>query len=201
MGDVKMPDPQWLSIALEEYKSLRTESLTAMGNQQTTLRFGTTVLGVTLGLAVKAEADIHARFWVFSLLVPILALVFFALYSTEFGRMVRVGRYIDAVETKINAMFPPNMKSPLGWEKWLDKLGPGSEKPRLPYYWGVPAIFIATTTFSTAMAYASRKGGPFLPPLNTLVVFSIWFIVVFMMLRIMNKLRTLRQHYEKFPVR
>jgi hypothetical protein len=190
-----MPDQQWLGAALEEYKSLRTESLTAMANQQATLRFGTTALGVTLGLAVNAQAE--ARFWAFSLLVPIFALVFYALYAIEFGRMVRVGRYIDAVETKINLMFS-NLPSPLGWEKWLDTPGPRSKKPRLPYYLAVPIMFFAATTFSTVMAYVFRKDGPFYPQWNTLMLVLVWLLVMTVIFQISSTLKNLREYYNKF---
>jgi hypothetical protein len=193
-----MPDQQWLGAALEEYKSLRTESLTAMTNQQATLRFGTTALGVTLGLAVNAQAE--ARFWAFSVLVPIFALVFFSLYAIEFGRMVRVGRYIDAVETKINSIFSDSPSpSPLGWEKWLDTSGPRSKKPRLPYYLAVPIMFFTATTFSTIMAYVFRKDGPFNPQWNTLMLISIWFLIVVVIFQISSTLSKLREYYNKFP--
>jgi hypothetical protein len=112
----------WLIVALEEYKSLRTESLTAMANQQATLRFGTGTLGVALTLAVKAEPV--ERFWVFSCLIPMVSLMFFSLYAIEFGRMVRVGTYIDDVEGRINKILDYNSnvtepEAPLGWETWL----------------------------------------------------------------------------------
>jgi len=120
----------WFNAALKEYDSLRTESLTAMKNQQSTLQFGTAVLGVSLGLAFNVQ-DPKARFLAFSVLIPVLSLVFFILYAIEFGRMVRVGRYIDAVERRINALFT-NMEGPLGWEQWLEH-NVGNRTPRLAF--------------------------------------------------------------------
>ena len=190
-----MADPQWLSAALEEYKSLRTESLTAMANQQSTLRYGTTAVGITLGLAMNAQ-QAEARFWAFSCLIPVLALVFFALYAIEFGRMVRVGRYIDALEAKINLLFP-DMPHPLGWEKWLDTSVSGI-RPRLPYYWAAPIMFLAATTFSSITAYVFRAGGPFCPQWNVLLLVAAWVIIVALIVHIMFTLRSLRGHYDKY---
>lgn len=192
-----MPDQQWFSAALEEYKSLRTESLTAMANQQATLRFGTTALGVTLGLAVNAQSE--ARFWAFLLLVPLFALVFFALYAIEFGRMVRVGKYIEAVETKISLMFPDTLPA-LGWEKWLDTPRIRDERPRLPYYWAVPLMFVAATTFSSIMACVFRKDGPFDPQWNTLMIALIWLLTMAVILHIIKTLATSRKYYHKFKI-
>ena len=190
-----MVDPQWLSAALEEYKTLRTESHTAMTNQQSTLRYGTTAVGVTLGLAMNAQ-QAEARFWAFSCLIPILALVFFALYAIEFGRMVRVGRYIDALESKINLMFP-DTTHPLGWERWLDTPVSGI-RPRLPYYWATPIMFLAATTFSSIMAYVFRGGGPLCPQWNVPLLVATWIIVVALIVRIMFTLRALRGQYDKY---
>jgi hypothetical protein len=194
-----MPDQQWLGVAIEEYKSLRTESLTAMANQQATLRFGITALGIILGLAVNAKAE--ARFWAFSLLVPLFALVFYALYAIEIGRMVRVGRYIDAVETNINSEFS-NLSSPLGWEKWLDTPTPDLRKrrPRLPYYSAVPIMFGAAITFSSVMAYVFRKDGPFYPQWNILMIFLIWLLALVIIFMISFKLMNSRKYYNDFTV-
>lgn len=190
-----MIDSQWFAAVFEEYKSLRTESVTAMANQQSTLRFGTTAVGVTLGLAMNAQ-HAEAKFWAFALLAPVLALVFFALYAIEFGRMVRVGRYIDEIETKVNSMFP-DVKNPLGWEKWLDTPVSGV-KPRLPFYWAAPMIFVAAITFSSAMAYVFRNGGPFCPQWNTFLLTLVWIVTVGLVSRIVLTLRTLRESYDKY---
>jgi hypothetical protein len=174
----------WLNVALEEYKSLRTESLTAMGNQQATLRFGIAVLGVILGLAVTAKDDFHFRFYLLSLLCPIFTLLVFALYAIEFGRMVRVGRYIEYIEIEINSMVTdktPLNKPPLKWETWLNTLQeiprtspPLKQKgngPRIPFYFAIPATFLIVTIFSTFMACLSP--GPFDPARNIIMSVSV----------------------------
>ena len=46
---------QWLSAALAEYSSLRTESLSSMQYQQSALSFGTAAMGVLLGFGVTGE--------------------------------------------------------------------------------------------------------------------------------------------------
>ena len=180
------PDQQWLNMALEEYKALRTESLNAMGNQQATLRLGTGVIGVTIGLASNVQEDI-SKFFLFAVVIPAFTLIFFAMYAIEFARMARVGRYIEYVETEIDKVLPKsNRPSPLRWETWLSTTKRRGVDPRLPYYITIPATFGLSTVFSGIMAYSA---GPFslrwniaLPVLMcTLVLLIIGYISVGLM--------------------
>jgi hypothetical protein len=194
-----MSDQEWLDVALEEYKSLRTESLTAMANQQATLRFGMTALGTALALAVNAkEAE---RFLLFSVLIPIFSLLFFCLYAIEFERMARVGIYIKNVEQNINLIFPlPQpagihfIQPPLGWETWLSTENKNG-KTRLRYYWSIPLIFISVTIFSSGMAFLSLEKGPF-GEWNLWLLLAIFILVMSVIFYIIWNLLDAETHYK-----
>lgn len=191
-------DPQWLSVTLEEYKSLRAESLTAMANQQAVLRLGIAVIGFAITLSVGVD-DGRVRYYLFAILIPIFCLFFFTLYAIEFARMVRVGRYIENVEAKMNMLFSSQLP-PLGWETWLNK-GVGREekkKPRLPYYAVVPATFLLTTAFSAVIAFPFHAEGPFSPSSNLLMLSAIGLIAVALICAISLRLVDLRKEYDKY---
>ena len=222
-------DEHWLAVVLEEYKSLRTESLTAMANQQATLRFGTAALGaIIVGLAVKAPAE--ARFWAFLFLMPLLSLVFFALYAIEFGRMVRVGWYISELEKAINDKFPIDNKNPhpLGWETWLntpqekainsefpedkkpsewasvfaDKKYKGKFRfPRLRFYLAIPIIFFLTTAFSLFLAFVFQNDVSLNWQIKWLMIVVMLIFATCTIYYIGSNLQKLQSDYIDFPYR
>jgi len=186
---------QWLIVILEEYKSLRTESLTSMQNQQSILRFGITALGVLLGLAFTVE-DLTDRFAILTLLIPALSLVFFLIYGIEFGRMVRVGRYIENIERRINMKIKHfnNLKEPLGWEQWLE-FRVDNQTPRLPFYYSVPGMLLAPAVFSNIMACLHS---PFCLQITLRWSISSAVICIIAIAIISLRLMSLRKSYGKF---
>lgn len=119
MSSDQESDRLWIQTALEEYKSLRTESLESMKGQQTTLRFGTATIAILIsaGFNIWEQNSILPEiiFWVFN---PILCYLIHIIWIGEVARMMRAGLYISKIEKKINS-FIDNSESPLGWENWL----------------------------------------------------------------------------------
>ncbi len=142
----------WLSTALAEYNSLRTESIQSMQYQQSILSLGTAAIGVLLGFGVTGSNE--AKLILLSVVVPLFAMVVYILYGIEFMRMIRVGRYLDALEQYVNSQF--EFPLPLGWEGWLDGRGTskGSGKPRICLYWAVPLLFLLIAFGSIALGSA-----------------------------------------------
>lgn len=109
----------WIQTALEEYKSLRTESLESMKGQQTTLRFGTATITILIsaGFNIWDQNSILPEiiFWVFN---PVLCYLVLIIWIGGVARMMRAGLYISNIEKKINT-FINSSQSPLGWENWL----------------------------------------------------------------------------------
>ncbi len=140
---------RWLSAALAEYNTLRTESIQSMQYQQSTLSLGTAAIGVLLGFGVTGDSE--AKLILLNVVVPLFAIVVYVLYGIEFMRMVRVGRYIDALEQYVNSHFEAPL--PLGWEGWLDGRGTpnGAGKPRICLYWAVPLLILLIAFGSIAL--------------------------------------------------
>lgn len=215
---------QWLAVTLEEYKALRTESLTAMKNQHSILSLGATFAGIAFSFSVGA--DPQAQYLLFAVLIPLFTLMFFTMYAQEFSRMVRVGRYIEDIETKMRTMFN-DFPAPLKWETWLSTGGfkVSKEKrkrglnaqplkllkvptekgalppPRLPYYPAVPVMFGAINLFSFIMSWKQLTAGP-MPSKwwNLGLSFVIFVVVIGMMIDLSIKLKTLRDRYDIYFV-
>jgi hypothetical protein len=107
----------WLSSALSEYSSLRTESLQAMQAQQTILQFGITGVAVLTGLGLQSDDKLLAIL-VLLFLVPLLSIFFVSIWFVEIFRSIRAGMYIACLEKKINAVIGGTVRA-LEWESWL----------------------------------------------------------------------------------
>lgn len=108
----------WLEIAIEEYKTLREESLTSMKMQQSILTFGTATIGliITTGFNVWDKTPLPEILFLF--LAPAIVYLIILVWLGEVGRMFRAGRFIADIEDKINLQFPGKEKA-LTWENWL----------------------------------------------------------------------------------
>jgi hypothetical protein len=49
--------PHWIDVTLNEYRTLREESLQALRQQQTVLQLGLAAVGVLTGIGVQARED------------------------------------------------------------------------------------------------------------------------------------------------
>jgi hypothetical protein len=108
----------WHDVALEEYKALRAEILTAMQMQYTTLTFGTAAIGVLFGFGAnvwKASDALPAEI-VFLIAVPALAYLVLVIWMGEVTRMIRAGQYVRFLESRINRAVH---RGALGWETFL----------------------------------------------------------------------------------
>jgi hypothetical protein len=109
---------EWVDVALEEYRTLRQESLEAINRQLQILGLGTTASGVVLGLGVKASAGSATAAVLLVFFSPLLDLLVAILWLGEMERMVRAGRHIATLEQRISAEFP-EQPPPLDWEQSL----------------------------------------------------------------------------------
>jgi len=120
---------EWISIALEEYKSLRAESLASIQSQQSSLRFGLIALVGLLSLSVKLLLDNNLlSLPLFLFFIPIASYISLTIWLGEVTRMMRVGQYLMVLENKINKKVKGN---PLFWENWLRSGLINNKKPQL----------------------------------------------------------------------
>lgn len=124
-----MPTPtnssssEWYAAALEEYKTLREESLSAVDRQQSIVRFGVALVGTLIGLGIRAQYDTYVGSLVLTIFVPIVVYLILALWLGEVERSVRAGAVVAALECKLGLeLAEPRVV--LGWERWLRGLGP-----------------------------------------------------------------------------
>jgi hypothetical protein len=112
---------RWLQGALEEYRSLREESLQGLRAQQLGVQIGVTLLAALIGVGVGV-ADQLTRAVLLDVAVPLLAIFLTILWQGELERSVRVGRYLADRERVISKVgFLPRRPPPMDWENWLSR--------------------------------------------------------------------------------
>jgi len=108
----------WIDAALEEYRSLREESLQAIDRQVRVLGLGTTASGVVLGLGVKTGTSVSTATILLVFFSPLLAFLVCVLWLGEMERMVRAGAQVATIERRISGRIDPS-DPPMGWENSL----------------------------------------------------------------------------------
>lgn len=139
-------------ILLEEYRTLREESLTAMKNMIAVLSFGIAAVGAVFSFALAKQASTFSSLiLIFGL--PSLAWCVLVIWLGEYRRMQRVGTFLRKLENTINvravedkiSSCPTNML--LSWETHLraDRV-----HMSLPYN-TIVSLFVATSAISLAI--------------------------------------------------
>lgn len=132
----------WIEVVIEEYKTLREESLTAMQLQQAVLRYGVAIVGLLTVTAFHLWSDRLLSGAVLFVFVPLVSYLILIIWMGEVARMMRVGWFLRELEDKINKHFPNN-KPALTWENFLrDKSG--HQTPQLNWnYFGIIGLFLS----------------------------------------------------------
>lgn len=144
---VSEQDPSWTSVALEEYRSLRQESLQAIDRQHQILSLGAATSGVLLGIGVKERPGSTGAVVLLMVLMPLLAALVLRLWMGEFGRMVRAGAFVAQLEHKIGSRYKYD-EAPLSWESELRKGASHRQRLRVLYR----AIFLILLVLGAAAA-------------------------------------------------
>lgn len=143
---------QYLSLLIEEYKSLRDESIKTSENMFAALRWGAAVLGVVIAAGFTQWNKQHAVvLLIFYIIVPLLSGMSMFLWLGEAVRFKRVGDYICFIEQKAGMIIDDfksqtninekwkmlqqeieknllmhhstlDMSDPLVWEQWLREM-------------------------------------------------------------------------------
>lgn len=118
----------WLSAAIEEYKTLREECLMRLKNQQSILTFGTAIIGLIISAAINSWEKYPLPEIIFLFLVPTVIYLIIMIWLGEVARMFRAGRFLCNVEDKINKQLQGTEKA-LTWENWLRTQHNGDKTP------------------------------------------------------------------------
>lgn len=112
-----------VEIMLEEYKTLRQESLNAMSNRNIILSFGLASISAVFTGSIIAHAstsDIHSSILIlrfaFILVIPAISCIVLLMWLGEYERMQRAGKFLAKLELKINTEASREL---LSWEKYL----------------------------------------------------------------------------------
>jgi hypothetical protein len=140
----------WVGVALEEYKTLRQESLAAIEQMQRTLQIGLVAIGVLTGFGVDAVNEGAGAQAGLAIFTPVVAALVIALRLDELLRAVRAGAHIALLERRIAARTDPD-QPPLTWESSIqedfvasdDKIRHGVTSLTL-FVVSAPAVVLAT---------------------------------------------------------
>lgn len=135
---------EWLKVAVEEYKTLRQESLTSINRQQPIFTFGAATIGLLVSAGTFTWDKTPLPEIIFIIFIPMIVYLLFFIWFGEFMRMVRVGRFLVELEKKINNKLRDI--DALTWENWL------STGPRVSvHYISITLFFIITSIGSIAI--------------------------------------------------
>lgn len=131
--DTRPVRPEWFAALLEEYKSLRTEALTARDAQLSILRVAVPLLAALIGLGVSVSLKDKSAVGglVLSVSVPLVVALTFEMWNAEVKRSVRAGSFVAAIEHRLGDTFDRlPLDWPVAWESWLrrNSMPPHGEK-------------------------------------------------------------------------
>jgi hypothetical protein len=163
----------WLEVVMEEYKTLREESLTSIQMQQSILSLGAATVGIALSGAFATWEKSPLPEYLFLFLVPTLIYLIVLVWLGEVGRMFRAGRFLSELEEKVNREFPKKDLA-LSWEMWLSR---GEWKGKIPHHiirFHYVSIFIIFMVAALAsIAFGNYKIISALSPMQILVINSL----------------------------
>lgn len=118
MSDGERDTTDWVAVALEEYRTLRAESLGAIEQMQRTLQIGLVAIGVITGFGVDASqsgAGVHVGI---ATATPAFAALVIVMWLDELRRAVFAGAQIAQIEHRIALRYEPD-DAPLTWESQI----------------------------------------------------------------------------------
>jgi hypothetical protein len=122
----------WVDIALEEYKTLRTESLEALNGQQSTLKFGTTIAGAIVLSGFNLWDKTFLPDIIFLVFIPLICYIILVIWLGDVARMMRAGYFITLIENKISKAYP-EVPDVLSFENWLRLKHSKSKTNQIPW--------------------------------------------------------------------
>jgi hypothetical protein len=130
--------------ALEEYKSLRTESLDSMKVQNTILGYGVAGIGalLTAGISFIDKNDNPLlEGAIFCFFIPLVVFFIVMIWAGEVARMYRAGQFLVGREPIINQhvieIGSIAREPALFWENWLARKGDNNKTPHQRLYLNV----------------------------------------------------------------
>ena len=151
-------------LIVEEYRSLRTESIQSFQNAQSIIQWSLATYGVLFGAALVALSQdltgpvqsfvAYASLIIFTFLIPGLVCAATWQWLGEITRMERVGVFLRGFETNLRQaglhQTIPGLRSPLNWESFLAG-GTRGRKRTAPY---LGTAFMFGGSFCVSLIFA-----------------------------------------------
>ncbi len=138
---------------MEEYKTLRQESLNSLEQAHRSVQIGlAAIAAITAFGATSASGAGMLQDVAIAIAAPIVAALAWVLWLLEVRRSMRAGRYIARLEHRINERVSdpsPEHEPALGWE--IKMLGEKADLGSHAYNRIVPLMLIATSILSVAV--------------------------------------------------
>lgn len=167
VGRNSQPD-NWLMAALEEYKSLRTESLDSMKVQNTILGYGVAGIGalLTAGISFIDKNDNPLlEGAIFCFFIPLVVFFIVMIWAGEVARMYRAGQFLVGREPIINQhvieIGSIAREPALFWENWLARKGDNNKTPHQRLYlqhYSIFAMFLFIALLSVTLGNYKAAG-------------------------------------------
>ena len=116
MSDSTIGDKERLNVLLEEYKTLRQESLNTITSRVSIMGFSFATLAVIGSVTVTAKVPDLVAATTLGFVVPYLAKSVTHVWLGEYSRSQRAGDFIADLERRINALASPEK---LSWESHI----------------------------------------------------------------------------------
>jgi hypothetical protein len=175
---------QELNVILEEYKTLRQESLNAINNRVVIFGWSFTALTIITSAAVVSTLPIVVICLILGFAVPLLAKFIIYVWLGEYERSQRAGAFIRVLETRINKQIG---QTALTWENHLRGRGERSDRRiSQPYLFAVSALeLLGYISELLAMYYAWQSlirtdGWVMIPVFGVLILITeilSWFAI------------------------
>jgi hypothetical protein len=134
----------WVAVALEEYKTLRTESLAAIEQMQRTLQIGLVAIGVITGFGVDASDSPPGVQVAIAIAPPAFAALVLVMWLDELRRAVFAGAHIAGLEHQIAGRYEGE-DPPLKWETGIQAAYDPDQGYRYVRHWATAAALFAAT--------------------------------------------------------
>jgi hypothetical protein len=138
---------EWEQVAIEEYRTLRQESLESISQAQATLRGGLVVLGVLAGFGVNISSKGAIAQLILALAGPAFSTAVLTQWLLETRRAVRAGTRIVELELEFERRFGGD--APLRWERTVRK--EFSPRTTFAYHWTVLTAVLAASSPAVAL--------------------------------------------------
>jgi hypothetical protein len=176
-----LPTDSWLFAAIEEYKSIRTESLDSMKVQNQILSYGVTAVGaiLTVGISIIDKPMLLLDEAIFLFFIPLVIFFMVMIWAGEVARMYRAGSFLVEREKIISRFVDKantlnGWNNALFWENWLLEKKNNNETPHQKLYsqhYSVLGMFLFLAMLSITIGNYKLLGTPhviFLLPIDIL---------------------------------